>query len=114
MAQVQFFRGLKGFYTKEKYPDVVYFAIDKKQIIVNGIEYGFDKNDINLDILSKVEFTSPDTIKFTATNGNETIIILPLATALTAGLMSADDKDKLNKVPDIYATKEDISWLTIN
>lgn len=114
MAIVKLFRGLKGFYSKEKYPDVIYFAIDKKQIIVNGVEYGFDKQDPNIDLISKVELTSSNTLKFTATNDKEIIITLPIATAIAAGLMSAADKDKLDKVPDIYATKEDISWLTID
>lgn len=62
-------------YDIELYKDYVYFAKDKKQIIVNGVEYGFDlESEDNL----VVESISIDGLKLTIkyTNGKTTEVKL--------------------------------------
>lgn len=105
---VEFYRGAKELYDPVLHKDGIYFAVDKKQIIMNGVSYGFDVTDTEINLISKVEFVSPDTLKFIASNGNETIIVFPVATTTNAGLMSAADKEALDKIPEVYVTKEDI------
>lgn len=109
MAQVTFLRGLKEFYSSERYQGAIYFSTDTKEIIVDGVEYGLDLNNPDLDLITLVEFITPDTIKFRATNGNETIITLPPATSKSNGLMSSADKEAFDKIPEVYATKEEVS-----
>lgn len=109
MTQVTFLRGLKKFYSSERYPGAIYFSTDTKEIIVDGVEYGLDLNNPDLDLITLVEFITPDTIKFRATNGNETIITLPPATSKSNGLMSSADKEAFDKIPEVYATKEEVS-----
>lgn len=109
MAQIQFYRGLKKFYSQDKYLDALYFATDSKQIIVNGIAYGFDSSDPDMDLISIVQFIKPDTIKFVASNGNETIVTFPVVTQSESGLMSASDKTTLDNIPNVYATKQDVA-----
>lgn len=109
MAQVTFLRGLKEFYSSERYLGAIYFSTDTKEIIVDGVEYGLDLNNPDLDLITLVEFITPDTIKFRATNGNETIITLPPATSKSNGLMSSADKEAFDKIPEVYATKEEVS-----
>lgn len=109
MAQVTFLRGLKKFYSSERYPGAIYFSTDTKEIIVDGVEYRLDLNNPDLDLITLVEFITPDTIKFRATNGNETIITLPPATSKSNGLMSSADKEAFDKIPEVYATKEEVS-----
>lgn len=109
MAQVTFLRGLKEFYSSERYSGAIYFSTDTKEIIVDGVEYGLDLNNPDLDLITLVEFITPDTIKFRATNGNETIITLPPATSKSNGLMSSADKEAFDKIPEVYATKEEVS-----
>lgn len=113
MAQVTFLRGLKEFYSSERYPGAIYFSTDTKEIIVDGVEYGLDLNNPDLDLITLVEFITPDTIKFRATNGNETIITLPPATSKSNGLMSSADKEAFDKIPEVYATKEEVSQALI-
>lgn len=108
MAQVKFYRGLKALYNAETYKDGIYFAVDKKQIIVNGVAYGFDMTDPEINLISTVEFVSPDTLKFIASNGNVTLVTFPTATTTSAGLMSATDKEAFDKIPEVYATKEEV------
>lgn len=122
MAQVTFLRGLKEFYSSEQYPGAIYFSTDTKEIIVDGVEYGLDLNNPDLDLITLVEFITPDTIKFRATNGNETIITLPLATSKSNGLMSAEDKKKLDAVlegfdpegPSVQEEIDEIKAYTVN
>lgn len=122
MAQVTFLRGLKEFYSSERYPGAIYFSTDTKEIIVDGVEYGLDLNNPDLDLITLVEFITPDTIKFRATNGNETIITLPPATSKSNGLMSAEDKKKLDAVlegfdpegPSVQEEIDEIKAYTVN
>lgn len=105
---VQFYRGVKELYDPVLHKDGIYFAVDKKQIIMNDVSYGFDVTDTEINLISKVEFVSPDTLKFIASNGSETLVTFPLATTTSAGLMSAADKEALDKIPEVYVTKESI------
>lgn len=47
MKEIQFYRGLFRKYSASLYPDVVYFATDTKEILVNGVSYGtVDVDDV--------------------------------------------------------------------
>lgn len=95
--RINFKLGTEVDYDSKVFENVIYFATDTKNIIINGNKYGIDFNDNNIDLVSKIEFT--DTIgefKITNTNGEIYTLSLPLATEEYNGLMSAADKKKLN------------------
>lgn len=104
MALVKFFRGSKANYEAGgKHLDAVYFAKDTKELLLNGVAYGLSSDElssINEAIATKVatiEFTEPSTIVFKDGN-DETVQTITIAEATQdqAGLMSADDKAKLD------------------
>lgn len=95
--RINFKLGTEVDYDSKVFENVIYFATDTKNIIINGNKYGIDFNDNDIDLVSKIEFT--DTIgefKITNTNGEIYTLSLPLATSDYNGLMSAEDKKKLN------------------
>lgn len=95
--RINFKLGTEVDYDSKVFENVIYFATDTKNIIINGNKYGIDFNDNDIDLVSKIEFT--DTIgefKITNTNGEIYTLSLPLATEEYNGLMSAADKKKLN------------------
>ena len=105
MSTVKFYRGLKSAYDgAAKHKDVIYFATDKGEILVNGTSYGLGSdtlNDLNSAVNARikgVEFVAPDTIKVTDGLGNETVYTIPLSSTTDKGLMSATDKSKLNGI----------------
>lgn len=100
--QVKFYRLSKEVYNSSahtKDPNGIYFITNTQELIVNGVNYGMSTglaNKLN-GAIDKVEFTSPNTIKFTNVAGTaEETITLPNATKDVAGLMSADDKTALD------------------
>ena len=95
--RINFKLGTEVDYDSKVFENVIYFATDTKNIIINGNKYGIDFNDNDIDLVSKIEFT--DTIgefKITNTNGEVYTLSLPLATEEYNGLMSVADKKKLN------------------
>ena len=52
------------------YKDFVYFAKDKKKVIVNGVEYGLDVLSDDISILESIEFKD-NKLKLKYTNGKE-------------------------------------------
>lgn len=95
--RINFKLGTEVDYDSKVFENVIYFATDTKNIIINGNKYGIDFNDNDIDLVSKIEFT--DTIgefKITNTNGEIYTLSLPLATSDYNGLMSAEDKKKLS------------------
>ena len=109
MALVKFFRGEGKFYTKEKYgPDALYFATDEKKIWLNGIDYGFNPDDLkNLDLVSTIDWVAPATFTVVSTDGTREIFKISEATKLEngtyqSGLISALDKEKLDNSKETY------------
>lgn len=107
MSTVKFYRGLKSAYDGAvKHKDCIYFATDKGEILVNGTSYGLGSdtlNNLNNAIKARVqgvEFVAPDTIKVTDGLGNETFYTIPLSSTTSKGLMSADDKTKLDGIAE--------------
>ena len=113
MALVKFYRGLEQFYNVEKFgTDGLYFATDTGVLFLNGVKYGFNPEDESLDILSAAGWQSPDTILFTCTNGKTISVTIPTAGitdgSYHTGLMTALDKETFDKIPELYATKEEL------
>lgn len=84
-------------YDPVHFKDILYFASDTKNIILNGNKYGIDFNDNDLDLVTKIETT--DTVgelRITNTNGEVYALSLPLCTEDSIGLMTPEDKKKLN------------------
>lgn len=95
--RINFKLGTEVDYDSKVFENVIYFATDTKNIIINGNKYGIDFNDNDIDLVSKIEFTNTiGEFKITNTNGEIYTLSLPLATNDYNGLMSAEDKKKLN------------------
>ena len=121
---VKFYRLKNAAYNAENYvkdPNGIYFITDTHELIVNGTKYGMSTTlETTLNgAINKVEFISPNTIKFTHADGQtETNVVLPNAGkntkgVYTAGLMSAKDKEILDTlnggVNDNGSVKKQIS-----
>lgn len=114
---VKFYRLDEAAYKAQTSKDAngIYFITDTQELIVNGVNYGMSKTlkDALNEAIDKVEFISPNTIKFTNVGGTvEQTIELPNASkntegVYTAGLMSKDDKkilDTLNGGADVVGS----------
>lgn len=97
MAQVKFYRGLKEKYNESTHLDGVYFATDTFEIIVNNKTYGGTKSAT----VSEISYDEPSH-KFTIVKGDGSSVelSLPVTDGTNAGLMSAEDKKKLDTVID--------------
>lgn len=112
---VKFARGrqeLYNLFTPQQKQSIVYFAEDTNEIYVRDIAYGINLNSQDIDLVSKVETSSIGALKFTMTNGKTVSLSIPEATNMTAGLMSAADKQALDDIPNVYATKEELAAQT--
>lgn len=97
MAQVKFYRGLKEKYNESTHLDGIYFATDTFEIIVNNKTYGGTKSAA----VSEINYDEPSH-KFTIVKGDGSSVelSLPVTDGTNAGLMSAEDKKKLDTVID--------------
>lgn len=95
MAQVKFYRGLKEKYNESTHLDGIYFATDTFEIIVNNKTYGGTKSAT----VSEISYDEPSH-KFTIVKGDGSSVelSLPVTDGTNAGLMSAEDKKKLDAV----------------
>lgn len=109
MATLKFLRGSKENYDINAFQDYVYFALDTREIIVDGISYGnsYEENPLNTIITVEQGSQIGDLI-FTYRDGTKTNFSIPLASNIENGLMSKDDKIKLD---DVY---ERLSWVDLN
>lgn len=104
MALVKFYRGAKSKYNAETFYDGIYFALDTKEIIVNGDAFGYNAED-HREIKS-VDYIAPDQLTITYTNGETDTVTLQTASAgdseetSKAGIMPAADAYKLSKIED--------------
>lgn len=119
MSQVKFYRGLKEKYNKSTHLDGIYFAIDTFEIIVNNKTYGGTKSAT----VSEISYDEPSH-KFTIVKGDGSSVelSLPVTDGTNAGLMSAEDKKKLDAVlkgfdpegPSVQEEIDKIKAYTVN
>lgn len=119
MSQVKFYRGLKEKYNESTHLDGIYFATDTFEIIVNNKTYGGTKSAT----VSEISYDEPSH-KFTIVKGDGSSVelSLPVTDGTNAGLMSAEDKKKLDAVlegfdpegPSIQEEIDEIKAYTVN
>lgn len=119
MAQVKFYRGLKEKYNESTHLDGIYFATDTFEIIVNNKTYGGTKSAT----VSEISYDEPSH-KFTIVKGDGSSVelSLPVTDGTNAGLMSAEDKKKLDAVlegfdpegPSVQEEIDEIKAYTVN
>lgn len=113
-----------------EYQGALYFDITNKKIYLNGEIYGGNEqqgitstdlwnaiSDAISSVTSNANNGNNTGYEFTFTNkiGGTVDIAIPLATDAISGVMSAGDKDKLDKIdPDNYVTKEEGKGLSTN
>lgn len=92
---VKFYRGLEASYNSTTHANGIYFATDTKKIIMNGAEYGGDSKKK----VSNVELNAnANGIVITYTDSTSTTLLLSKATLTADGLMSKEDKAKLDSL----------------
>lgn len=93
---VRFYRGLKASYNAT-HADGIYFATDVGQILMNGVEYGgdSDKKVANVELN-----TQANGIVITYTDTTSTTLLFGKASTVVDGLMSKEDKAKLDSKQD--------------
>lgn len=98
--RVQFIKGPAASYSAENYAGAIYFATDEKKIYVDGIAYGGDIDTTR--IVSGITW-SEGKLYVQYLDGTMTAMDpdIPVATTTTAGLMSIEDKIKLDGIKDV-------------
>ena len=92
---VSFIRGLKASYSASTYAGAIYFATDTHEIIVDNVTYGLTNAVSNVELDA-----ATNKIKVTMNNGSSTTFAIADATASLSGLMSAEDKAKLDAIDE--------------
>lgn len=98
---VRFYRGLKASYNATTHADGIYFATDVGQILMNGVEYGgdSDKKVANVELN-----TQANGIVITYTDTTSTTLLFGKASTVVDGLMSKEDKAKLDSLDPLGGT----------
>lgn len=92
---VKFYRGPQASYNSTTHADGIYFATDTKKIIMNNAEYGGDSNKKVSDVALNANANG---IVITYTDSTSTTLLLGKATVTADGLMSKEDKTKLDSL----------------
>ena len=92
---VKFYRGLAALYNPITHANGIYFATDTKKIIMNNAEYGGDSNKKVSDVALNANANG---IVITYTDSTSTTLLLGKATVTADGLMSKEDKTKLDSL----------------
>ncbi len=92
---VKFYRGLAASYNSITHVGGIYFATDTKKIIMNGTEYGGDSNKKVSNVALNANANG---IVITYTDSTSTTLLLGKATVTADGLMSKEDKTKLDSL----------------
>ena len=97
----RFYRGLKASYNATTHTDGIYFATDVGQILMNGVEYGgdSDKKVANVELN-----TQANGIVITYTDTTSTTLLFGKASTVVDGLMSKEDKAKLDSLDPLGGT----------
>lgn len=107
---VKFYRGLEASYNSVTHADGIYFATDTKKIIMNGSEYGGDSNKKVADVALNVNGNG---IIITYTDTTQKTLSLKKASTTADGLMSKEDKAKLDSLDGSYESSLDPSVATV-
>lgn len=100
MAFVNFYRGVREKYSQVTHSDGIYFSTNTAEILLNGLSYG---GGITSIVFSNGKLT------FTFTNGKTLEVVISEATASASGLMSSEDKIKLDALPDSEELLDEIA-----
>lgn len=92
---VKFYRGLGDSYNPVTHADGIYFATDTKKIIMNGAEYGGDSDKKVSDVALNANANG---IVITYTDTTSKTLLIGKATTAVDGLMSKEDKVKLDSL----------------
>lgn len=92
---VKFYRGPQASYNSTTHANGIYFATDTKKIIMNGTEYGGDSNKKVSNVALNANANG---IVITYTDSTSTTLLLGKATVTADGLMSKEDKAKLDSL----------------
>lgn len=92
---VKFYRGPAALYDSITHANGIYFATDTKKIIMNNAEYGGDSNKKVSDVALNANANG---IVITYTDSTSTTLLLGKATVTADGLMSKEDKTKLDSL----------------
>lgn len=92
---VKFYRGPQALYNSTTHVGGIYFATDTKKIIMNGTEYGGDSNKKVSNVALNANANG---IVITYTDSTSTTLLLGKATVTADGLMSKEDKAKLDSL----------------
>lgn len=98
---VKFYRGLAASYNPITHAGGIYFATDTKKIIMNNAEYGGDSNKKVSDVALNANANG---VVITYTDSTSTTLLLGKATLTADGLMSKEDKTKLDSLDPLGGT----------
>lgn len=101
---VKFYRGPQASYNSTTHANGIYFATDTKKIIMNGTEYGGDSNKKVSNVALNA---NANEIVITYTDSTSTTLLLGKATVTADGLMSKEDKAKLDSLDPTSLTSPD-------
>lgn len=99
---VKFYRGPQASYNSTTHANGIYFATDTKKIIMNNAEYGGDSNKKVSDVALNANANG---IVITYTDSTSTTLLLGKATVTADGLMSKEDKTKLDSLDPAAKTE---------
>lgn len=103
-------RGPKSVYstfTAEQKAERIYFSLDTNEVLVDDTVFGIDLLSEDTNIISEV-MKSGNNIVFTKSNGKTVTITLPKASHTEDGLLSKEDKQFIDSIPEVYATKQEV------
>lgn len=111
---IKFYRGLEASYNSTTHSNGLYFTTDSHKIILNGSEYGGDskKKVLNVELNAHA-----NGVLITFTDSTSKTLLFGNASAVTDGLMSKEDKTKLDnigwKASSIYESALDPTVSTV-
>lgn len=91
MAFINFVKGNKAQYNAETYPNSVFFAVDKHELIFQGVSYGFSTDS---KAVKTVEINGTGLMTITYLNGGSDTIQLTKAMVGLGNVDNTSDKDK--------------------
>jgi len=91
MAFINFVKGNKAQYSSETYPNSVFFAVDKHELIFQGVSYGFSTD---FKAVKTVEINGTGLMTITYLNGGSDTIQLTKAMVGLGNVDNTSDKDK--------------------
>lgn len=94
---IKFYRGLRASYNSVTHAEGIYFATDTHEILVNGVNYGTDVTKKIQDVKLN---ESANGLVVTYTTGESTTLLISKASVSVDGLMSKEDKKKLDSLDE--------------